>query len=286
MTVSLLGGLVRRLVPGETSAAAVDAARALAGEGLCTTLEHLGPVARDLDHAAEAREEQLDLLARIAAAGLAGQAEATVQLAALGLGLPDGELLARSHARALCTAAAAAGTAITFRADGVDGDQALRVVASLRATFPTTGVVLPSALRRTGADVRRLADSGGRVTLAVGSPEPGGVSWPTRAQAETAYVRCLRTLMGAECRPVVATHDRRLIEIARYLAHQYGRRPGDHELQLPWGVRREEQLRLAAAGETVRVHVPYGLAWQEHVARVAGHPADLSFLVRSLLSTK
>ena len=57
---------------------------------------------------------------------------------------------------------------------------------------------------------------------------------------------------------MVATHDPRLIDIAGALAVRHGRTTGDHEYQMLYGIRPDEQRRLAGEGETVRVYVPYG----------------------------
>ena len=45
-----------------------------------------------------------------------------------------------------------------------------------------------------------------------------------------------------------------------------------------FGIRPEEQLRLAAPGETVRVYMPYGEEWYGYLMRrLAERPANLAF---------
>ena len=52
-----------------------------------------------------------------------------------------------------------------------------------------------------------------------------------------------------------------------------------------YGVRPEEQRRLAADGETVRVYVPYGADWYGYfMRRLAERPANVAFFLRSLLT--
>jgi proline dehydrogenase len=50
-----------------------------------------------------------------------------------------------------------------------------------------------------------------------------------------------------------------------------------------YGVRPDEQRRLAAAGETVRVYVPYGTRWYGYLMRrrLAERPANIAFCVPS-----
>jgi proline dehydrogenase len=87
--------------------------------------------------------------------------------------------------------------------------------------------------------------------------------------------------------PMVATHDPRLIEIASSLAAQNRRVQGSYEYQMLYGVRPEEQRRLARIGEKVRVYVPYGDEWYGYLMRrLAERPANVAFFLRSLISKK
>jgi proline dehydrogenase len=50
-----------------------------------------------------------------------------------------------------------------------------------------------------------------------------------------------------------------------------------------YGVRPEEQRRLVAAGNTVRVYLPYGTDWYGYfMRRLAERPANVAFFLRSL----
>ena len=63
------------------------------------------------------------------------------------------------------------------------------------------------------------------------------------------------------------------------------RAPGSYEYQMLYGIRPEEQRRLVAAGEQVRVYVPYGNEWYGYLMRrLAERPANIAFFLRSLLS--
>ena len=50
-----------------------------------------------------------------------------------------------------------------------------------------------------------------------------------------------------------------------------------------YGIRDAEQLRLAEAGNHVRVYVPFGTEWYGYfVRRLAERPANLTFFLRAL----
>ena len=51
-----------------------------------------------------------------------------------------------------------------------------------------------------------------------------------------------------------------------------------------YGIRRDLQERLARAGYTVRVYVPFGTEWYPYyMRRLAERPANVLFMARSVL---
>jgi proline dehydrogenase len=53
-----------------------------------------------------------------------------------------------------------------------------------------------------------------------------------------------------------------------------------------YGIRPDEQRRLAAAGNRVRVYTPYGEEWYGYLMRrLAERPANLAFFLRALATT-
>ena len=113
------------------------------------------------------------------------------------------------------------------------------------------------------------------------------VAFTEKVEIDKSYVRCLKVLLAGQGYPMIATHDPRMIQIASSLASRFGRRPGTYEFQMLYGIRPEEQKRLAAAGETMRVYIPYGTEWYGYLMRrLAEKPQNLAFFARSLVSKK
>ena len=78
-----------------------------------------------------------------------------------------------------------------------------------------------------------------------------------------------------------------LIAIAQDRAKWFDRSPAEFEFQMLYGIRPDEQARLARAGHTVRVYVPYGTEWYGYLMRrLAERPANLTFFARALVSKK
>jgi len=287
-TMPVSAGIVRSYVPGETTAAAVEATAGLADDRLLVTLDFLGEDTLDADQADVTVQAYLDVLRDLSARGLTRSAEVSVKLSAIGQFLPDnGHKIALENARTICRAARNAGTTVTLdMEDHTTTDSTLTILRELRKDFPETGAVLQAMLHRTEADCRALAHEGSRVRLCKGAYlEPEHVAFQDRLDIDKSYVRCLKVLLAGEGYPMIATHDPRMVEIASSLASRYGREAGTYEFQMLYGIRPEEQRRLAGKGEKMRVYVPYGTEWYGYLMRrLAERPQNLSFFVRSLIS--
>ncbi|MFK3985488.1 proline dehydrogenase family protein [Micromonospora sp. NPDC050397] len=277
--------VVRRFVAGTTTDDALRATRELVGSGLAVTIDHLGEDTVTPEQATAVREEYLTLLTVLAGADLTPAAEVSVKLSALGQKFD--EKLAYDNVRAICTAAAAAGTTVTLdMEDHTTTDSTLDMLARLRKDFPSTGAVLQAYLRRTESDCRELATAGSRVRLCKGAyKEPESVAYQSARDVDKSYVRCLNILLSGAGYPMLATHDPRLIAIGQDRARWFDRSPDEFEFQMLYGIRPEEQTRLAGEGHTVRTYLPYGSDWYGYLMRrLAERPANLVFFARALLS--
>ncbi len=277
--------VVRRFVAGESVDDAVRASTTLVGKGLAVSLDHLGEDTLDAGQADATVKAYLVLLQRLREHGLTGdgRTEVSVKLSAVGQTISDA--LALEGARTICEAADAAGTTVTLdMEDHTTTDRTLETLRALRQDFPRTGAVVQSYLHRTLDDCRALAVEGSRVRLCKGAyKEPATVAFQSPEEVDAAYVRCLEVLMAGPGYPMVATHDPTMVEAAARLAKD--RAPGTYEYQMLYGIRPNEQARLAAAGETVRVYVPYGDQWYGYLMRrLAERPANLVFFLRALAS--
>jgi proline dehydrogenase len=274
--------VVRRFVAGESTADAIRVTRSLTESGRSVTLDYLGEDTTDAAQADQTVRAYLELLDALHAEGLATKAEVSVKLTAVGQKLS--ERLALDNASRVCAAAQQCGTTVTLdMEDHTTTDSTLRVLAELRRTWPSTGAVVQSYLRRTLSDCVALSDS--RVRLVKGAyAEPETVAYDG-PDVDLSYVRCANALLAGNGYPMFATHDPRLVRIVGERARWYDRKPGTYEFQMLFGVRPDEQRRLAQEGETVRVYVPYGSQWYGYLMRrLAERPANTMFFARALVS--
>ena len=278
--------VVERFVAGADVSSAIRATAEVLGDGRLVTLDHLGEDTFEESQANDTVEAYLTLLSRLESHGLTEGAEVSVKLSAVGQSLAvDGEKIALENARRICAAAAVVGTTVTLdMEDHTTTDSTLGILRELRVDFPWVGAVLQAYLKRTEQDCRDLAYSGSRVRLCKGAyQEPASVAYQDKHDVDLSYVRCLKVLMEGQGYPMVASHDPRLIAIAADLAS--ARSKDTYEFQMLYGIRPEEQRRIAAEGNRMRVYVPYGDEWYGYfMRRLAERPANVAFFVRSLLT--
>lgn len=282
--------VVARFVPGETTDDALAAVCALRDSRRLVSIDYLGEDVTDSDAAEATVKAYLQLLdalgARTENAAIVRPLEVSLKLSALGQALPkDGDKIAFENAHTICQRAQQVGAWVTVDAeDHTTTDSTLSIVRELRTEFDWLGTVLQAYLKRSEADCAEFAAAGARIRLCKGAyDEPASVAYRDAADVTESYLRCLRTLMAGNGYPMVASHDPVAIAAAAEMATEFGRDTDRFEYQMLYGIRDDEQRRLAAEGNQVRVYVPFGTQWYGYfVRRLAERPANLMFFLRAL----
>lgn len=281
--------VVRRFVPGETLSGVLEVVAALRDSGRSISIDYLGENVADADGAAATVQAYLDLLDALGrrddcAFDGVRPLEVSLKLSALGQSLDrDGQKIALDNARTICERAEAVGAWVTVDAeDHTTTDSTLSIAGDLRVDFPWLGTVVQAYLRRTHGDCAELAAVGARVRLCKGAyDEPASVAYRAAADVTDSYLRCLRVLLAGRGYPMVASHDPAIIDAVPALASEFG--CDAYEYQMLYGIRDDEQRRLAGDGNRVRVYVPFGTQWYGYfMRRLAERPANLAFFLRAL----
>ncbi|MBC9711556.1 proline dehydrogenase family protein [Streptomyces sp. TRM66268-LWL] len=279
--------VVARFIAGESVDQVIPIVQETADKGLEVTLDVVGEDITTVEQSYAARDAYLELVERLKDLGLGTRAEMSVKLSMFGQALEGGHELALANVRPVVEAAAAIGTTVTLDAeDHTTLDSMFAIHEELRKDFPQTGCVIQAYLFRTEDDARRLSAAGSRVRIVKGAyKEPASVAYQDKGEIDKAYVRILKILMEGDGYPMIGSHDPRLIAITQELARRAGRKLDDYEFQMLYGIRSEEQERLAAEGHRMRVYTAYGTDWYGYfMRRLAEKPANLLFFARSILT--
>lgn len=278
--------MVLRFVAGEELKDAVGVTRDLNARGIRVALDHLGENTTDRESARIAVAAYQEALGAIVAEGL--DANISVKLTAMGLDISDA--VAEENLRAVLDTARAHD--IFVRVDmeaSAYTARTLEVIHHVHAAGCTnTGPVIQAYLYRSVHDTDRLVEAGIRVRLCKGAyNEAPNVSFRRKRDTDRNYVRLMETLLERGAYPAIATHDEDIIAHARAFARARGVAPDRFEFQMLYGVRRDLQESLVAAGYNMRVYLPYGAQWYPYlVRRMAERPANLTFVVGNMARDK
>jgi proline dehydrogenase len=277
---------VRRFMPGEDVSSALDAAASFSSAGLGSVVTALGERVSTRAEAEEVRRHYIQVLDDIAKRRL--PAHVSVKLTHLGLDV-DPALCAES-VRALVVRAETNGNMLWIDMEESHYvDATLDLYRRVRAEHPKIGVCLQAYLRRTPNDLESLLSIGGSVRLVKGAyREPADVAFPKKSDTDAAYFT-LATRMLESASPdrlqVFGTHDLALVERIRLHAQSKSVPRGAWEVHMLYGIQTAAQRALPTNGVPVRVLISYGSHWFPwYVRRLAERPANVWFVVRSLMS--
>jgi proline dehydrogenase len=285
----------RRFVAGETLEEALPAVRKLNAAGLLATLDLLGEHTADAAAATASADKIISALHAIAASGV--RAGMSIKLTQIGLKLDLN--LCEDNLRRVVQAAADAN--LFIRIDMEDSncvDKTLILYRQMRSEgFNNLGVVIQAYLYRSEADVHALLGQGARIRMVKGAyMEPPDRAYPKKADVDAAFDRLADLMLHASLTapadngpawpPIaaIASHDPNRVEFARRHAAEIGLPKDRLEFQMLYGIRRDLQDELAAAGYPVRIYVPFGSEWYPYfMRRLAERPANLWFFLSNLV---
>ena len=273
----------RRFIAGESVEEAIAAARAAEATGMTHTLDYLGESVSSIAEADQATRAYLDVLQRIASAGIGRN----ISLKLTQLGLTIDRATCVDNIRRILDAA---GASEFFVRIDMENSPYTQVTLDIFETiwqqgYRNAGVVLQSALPRSVADAKRMNQIGARVRLVKGAyKEPKTVAYQRKADVDSAFVEIMRILIGEGTSPAIATHDPAMLSATREFAAGRAIPKDRYEFQMLYGIRRDLQAALVQEGFNVRVYIPFGREWFPYFMRRLGErPANIGFVMKSLV---
>ncbi|HKF45457.1 MAG TPA: proline dehydrogenase family protein [Thermoanaerobaculia bacterium] len=271
-----------RYVAGETLQDAVRAVRGLNAEGCMATLDVLGEDVTDFSETDQTVSEYLEALEGVLENGL--DSNLSVKLTAFGLKL-DPARCRRQFRRVLD---AAQGRGVFVRIDMEDSsvtEETIRIYEESRRLTPGTGLVLQAYLRRSRADVSRLASLKPNVRVCKGiyveSPE---IAFKGREEIQDNFMAVVEDLFAAGCYVGIATHDEVLVARSLATIRRLGLPREAYEFQMLLGVAVGLRRRLVAEGHRLRVYVPFGKSWHAYsLRRLKENPSIAGQIMKGFL---
>jgi proline dehydrogenase len=280
-------GFARRFVAGETLAEAVVAGQELCRQGRTVSLNHLGENVFAESAAREVCASYIEMIEEMHSKNLAGNI--SIKLTQLGLDL--GKDLCQSLAKSIARRAADVGRTIEMDMEGSTyTDVTLDIFEAVQRECGNTGLAVQAYLHRTKKDLQRLAPLKPKVRLVKGAyREPKNIALQSTEEVDANYKHLTTILMeGAEqgyFLPAIASHDPAMVAHAQAEVSRMKLPKDRYEFQMIYGIRRDLQQEVHAAGHTLQVYVPFGTDWCPYfMRRLSERPANCWFVLRSLLA--
>jgi len=275
---------VRRFLPGEGFDSALKAALEFRSKNIAALFTLLGENITDLADANKVVEHYEEVLA----ASMEVQAEISVKPTQLGLDIDQDATYA--NLQRLARAAEKANSFLWIDMEGsAYTDRTIALYRRLRAEAPRVGVALQAYLYRTVSDLATLMPLRPAIRLVKGAySESQDVAFVRKRDVDANYlalcVYMLPEVKRRKLRLVLATHDVDLVARAWRFAQALEMVRSEVEVAMLYGIRTDEQERLAREGFAVRDLIAYGDAWYAwYLRRLAERPANVWFVARQLL---
>ncbi|MFT5222413.1 MAG: proline dehydrogenase [Glaciecola sp.] len=282
----LSSAVAGRFVAGRAVADAVAVTGELVAAGMLVTLDYLGEAVTDPVEARRSADVVLELIQAVHAAGSA----ASISVKPTQLGLDVSVPLCADLVDEIAAAASLCGQHVTLDMESTAYTQAtIDLVLGARANgHRNVGCAVQSYLLRTPGDVETLTADGASLRLCKGAyAEPEELAHQSKQEVSVAYIRCADLLLRSQTFARFATHDHKLVRRIQELARGLNLQVGQYEFQMLHGVRVPMQQELVAAGEQVRIYVPFGDDWYPYLTRrLAERPANLAMFLRALVGRR
>jgi proline dehydrogenase len=277
---------VTRFMPGEQIEDALAAAKEQQKLGITTILTRLGENLTRAEEFEEVTQHYLDVIERVAAAGL--DAHISVKPTQLGLDLDRG--LCERNLDRLVERAEQRNNFVWIDMEGSPYvDPTIELFKRSRAKSARVGIAIQAYLYRTPKDIETLVPLGSAIRIVKGAYlEPPDIAYPRKSDVDEAYYKLCTRLLAPDAQAAgtllhIATHDIPLADRLIEYIKQNQVPASAYEFAMLYGIQRTQQLRLARQGLRLRVLISYGEYWFPwYMRRLAERPANVWFVVRTM----
>ena len=275
-------------IAGESIQDAINVSKDLNQANVMVTLDILGEFIKTLSQAEKNRDDYVNLIRTIEAAGINGNYSVKPTM----FGLLIDKQACFEFIREMTAEAASHGNFI--RIDMEDSpcvDDSIDIFRRLKQEFPQNiGLVLQAYLKRTKGDIESMldlcrddADLNFRLVKGI-YVEPAEIAYKAYHEINAHFLEDLEFMFKNGVYAAIATHDAPLIKGALELIDKYQVPRDKYEFQMLYGVTPKKRGELVAAGHRMRVYVPFGEQWFGYsTRRLKENPAMVSHIMKALV---
>jgi proline dehydrogenase len=277
---------LKRFMPGETPADAINATRELLKHNIPTTFTHLGENINDLSEAEISTRHYVDLIEIINNEKL--DIEVSLKLTQIGFDLSFEKTL--EFFKEISQKAKECNNNVFIDIeDSSYVDKTIDFYKRIKEEYDNVGLCLQSYLYRTMDDVKDMIDINPWIRLVKGAyNEPDTLAFKKKKDADENFLTIskyfLEQIQKKDIRIAFGTHDLKLQEHIKKEAKKNDLPNEVVEFQMLYGIKQREQISLASQGYNVRTLISYGDHWYPwYMRRLAERPANVGFVLKNIL---
>ncbi|SDX33341.1 proline dehydrogenase family protein [Paenibacillus sp. PDC88] len=283
LTIKYGKSLARRFIASEHLDGALTEVRKLNEIGIMATLDHLGEGIQELEQATGYRDEYIRLIEGISKS----KVQSNVSLKPTQMGLALDPEACYQNIRAVAREAKYHRNFVRIdMEDSPYTEATLQIVERLhREGLTNVGTVIQAYLFRTEADVQHCIEHHIPLRLVKGAyKEPAAIAYQNAKDVRSQFERIIQLHLDQDVYTAIASHDDRIIQFTKRYAAEHSISKERFEFQMLYGLRIQEQERLAAEGYRVRCYVPYGTMWYPYYTRrLAEKPGNLMLVLKNMV---
>ena len=168
-------------------------------------------------------------------------------------------------------------------------DSTFEIYKYLFNSYPKVGVVLQAYLKRSIADIEKLAGPAFNARICKGIyKEDKDIVYQNPEDINKNFLAMAKIMLAKNSYACYATHDLQLIDDLVSLTKEMDADPSKFEFQVLYGVPMKGKLKkLLKSGYKVRVYVPYGPDWYEYsLRRLKENPNIAGYVIKNLFAKK
>ena len=166
-------------------------------------------------------------------------------------------------------------------------DSTFKIYDDLFKIYPKVGVVLQAYLKRSIADIEKLAGPGFNARICKGIyKENKNIAYQDPEDISKNFLAMAKAMLAKNSYACYATHDLQLIDELVSLTKEMDADTSKFEFQVLYGVPMKGKLNeLLKSGYKVRVYVPYGTDWYDYsIRRIKENPNIAGYVIKNLFS--
>jgi len=278
---------VMRFMPGETVEDAILAGKELLKKNIPTTFTRLGENIISIEEAEANTSEYMNLLERIKEENL--NIEISLKLTHIGLDLSFEKTL--DFFSSIAEKAEKLNNCLFIDIeDSSYVDKTINFYKKIKDNHNNVGLCLQSYLHRTMDDLKGLSEINPWIRLVKGAyKEPASIAFKKLTDVNKNYFQISKYLLNQiaekNLRVAFATHDLNLQEQIKKESEKIGLTKDKIEFQMLYGIKTQNQYKLAEEGYKIRTLISYGEHWYPwYVRRLAERPANVFFVLKNVLN--